>query len=42
MFSGKNPQGNAENEVSIAPPTMKLVPAQFHGNFRPFLCLESF
>jgi len=42
MFSGKNPQGNAENEVSIALPMMKLVPAQFHGNFRPFLCLEIF
>jgi hypothetical protein len=41
MFSGKDPKGNAENEVSIALPIMKLDPAQFHGNFRPYLCLES-
>jgi len=47
MFSGKNPNGNAENDVSVTCYTpwhfmMKLDLAQFRCNFHLFHCQESF
>jgi hypothetical protein len=41
MFSGKNPQENAENEVSVALYD-EISSRTISWNFWHFLCLESF